>query len=137
MDTKRENIARPGHRPQVDDPVWVVPVSEKRAQGHYGHNEKLIFEKAKTPTTNTNTPFTTMYPKFPKFPKFHRVRQMALGLLQNQNTKNTQSKPTSNIMDTKGENITRPGHRPQVGDPVWVVPVSEKRAQGHYGHDGK
>jgi hypothetical protein len=35
-------------------------------EGHYGHNGKLTFEKAKTPTTNTNTPFTTMYPKYPR-----------------------------------------------------------------------
>jgi hypothetical protein len=65
---------------QVGDHVWVVPVSEKRAEGHYGHNGKLTFEKAKTPTTNTNTPSITEYPKFPKF---HRVRQTALGVTTN------------------------------------------------------
>jgi hypothetical protein len=28
-----------------------------------------------------------------------------------------------------GENITHPGHRPQVGDHAWVVPISRKWAK--------
>jgi hypothetical protein len=60
-------------------------------EGHYGHNGKLTFEKSKTPTINTNTPFTTEYPT--------------------------------------GENIAHPGHRTQIGDHDWVVPISKEWAK--------
>jgi hypothetical protein len=40
-------------------------------------------------------------------------------------------------MDTKGKNIARPVHRPQVDALSLVVPVSRKRAEGHNGHNGK
>jgi hypothetical protein len=35
MDTKGENIARPELRPQAETHALVVPVSGKRANGHY------------------------------------------------------------------------------------------------------
>jgi hypothetical protein len=42
-----ENITHPGHRPQVDDHAWVVPISKKWAK-------VLKVSQNITPTTNNH-----------------------------------------------------------------------------------
>jgi hypothetical protein len=113
---KGENIARPGRRPQVGDHAWVVPISKIWAEGRK-------HRPPRSPTTSRRPCLGRAHFKN----MGRRAKTSPAPVADHKSVTMLGSCPFQKY-GPKGENIARPGRRPQVGDHAWVVPISKKWA---------